>query len=40
MGVGGLENMFEIADRLMIMDGEGEFEFFHLITVWYFWGKQ
>ena len=36
MGVGGLENMFEIADRLMIMDGEGKFEFFHLITVCHF----
>jgi hypothetical protein len=40
MGVGILENVFEIADGLMIVDGKGEFEFFHLIKVWYCWGKQ
>ena len=40
MSVGRFENMFEIADGLMIVDGEGEFEFFHLINVWYFGGKQ
>jgi hypothetical protein len=39
MSVGVFENVFEIADGLMIVDGEGEFEFFHLIKVWCFWGK-
>jgi hypothetical protein len=39
MGVGIFENVFKIADGLMIVDGKGEFEFFHLIKVWYFGGK-
>ena len=29
--VGGLENVFEIADGLMIVNGEGEFELLHRI---------
>jgi hypothetical protein len=39
MRVGIFENVFEIADRLMIMDGKGEFELFHLIEIWHYWGK-
>ena len=33
MGVGIFEDVFEIPDGLMIVDGEGEFEFFHLIEI-------
>jgi hypothetical protein len=39
MSVGILENVFEIADGLMIVDGKGEFQFFHLIEVWYLGGE-
>lgn len=31
MGVGRFENVFEIADGLVIMDGEGKFDFLHRI---------
>jgi hypothetical protein len=39
MSVGIFENVFKIADGLMIVDGKGEFEFFHLIKVRYCRGK-